>query len=82
MSLQTKLNEYKAIFEKKAPGDVLERMHRATDDLRNSGILERALKTGDKAPHFVLENAENKMVRSEDILSQRFMILTFYRGRW
>lgn len=82
MSLQTKLNEYKAIFEKKAPGEVLERMHRATDDLRNSGILERALKTGDKAPYFALENAENKMVRSEDILSQRFMILTFYRGRW
>ncbi len=82
MSLQTKLKEYKANFEKKAPGDVLKRMHRATDELRNSGILERALTTGDKAPHFALENAENKMVRSEDILSQRFMILTFYRGRW
>ena len=82
MSLQTKLNEYKANYEKRAPGDVLERMHRATDDLRNSGILDQALKKGDKAPHFALENAENKTVRSEDILSQRFMILTFYRGRW
>lgn len=82
MSLQAKLDEYKVNFKKKAAQDVLKQMQQATEDLRNSGILERGLKKGDTAPHFALENAENKIVRSEDILSQRFMILTFYRGQW
>ncbi len=82
MNLQDKLNELKANFEKQAPKEALEIMHKATTDLLNSGILERTLKNGDNAPHFELENAAGKMVRSEDILSQRLMVLTFYRGRW
>ena len=55
MALQDKLNEHKANFEKNAPPEALEVMHRATVDLRNSGILDRALKVGDKAPEFELE---------------------------
>ena len=82
MSLQTKLDEYKANFKKTAPDDVQKSMHQAAEDLRNSGILERVLKKGDHAPHFALENAEGQTVRSEDILSQRLMVLTFYRGPW
>ena len=82
MSLQAKLDEYKDNFQKTAPADILQQMHQATNDLRESGILEEVLKKGHKAPHFALENGANKIVRSEDILSQRFMVLTFYRGRW
>ena len=82
MSLQAKLDEYKANFEKTAPPDILMQMHQATDDLRNSGVLEKVLMPGAKAPHFALQNAENKQVRSEDILSRHLMVLTFYRGRW
>lgn len=82
MSLQAKLDEYKANFKKTAPTDVQKIMHQAAEELRNSGILERALKIGDQAPHFTLENAEGRMVRSEDVLSQRTMVLTFYRGCW
>ena len=82
MSLQAKLDEYKANFKKTAPGDAQKTMHQAGEELRDSGILERVLKIGDQAPHFTLENAEGRMVRSEDILSQRLMVLTFYRGRW
>jgi hypothetical protein len=37
MALQDKLNEHKANFEKNAPPEALEVMHRATVDLRNSG---------------------------------------------
>lgn len=82
MSLQAKLDDYKANFKKTAPADVQQTMHQAAEELRKSGILERVLKIGDQAPHFTLENAEGRMVRSEDILSQRTMVLTFYRGRW
>jgi hypothetical protein len=82
MALQDKLNEHKANFEKNAPPEALEVMHRATVDLRNSGILDRALKVGDKAPEFELENTSGELIRSKDILSERLMVLTFYRGKW
>ena len=82
MALQDKLNEHKANFEKNAPPEALEVMHRATADLRNSGILDRTLTVGDTAPEFELENTSGELIRSKDILSDRLMVLTFYRGKW
>ena len=82
MNLQAQLDEYKANFKKTAPTGVQKIMSQAAEELRNSAILEQVLKKGDQAPDFALENAEGQMVRSEDILSQRTMVLTFYRGRW
>jgi peroxiredoxin len=82
MNLPDKLNELKAKFEKQAPKEALETMHKATDDLRKSGILERALKVGDPMPEFELENADGNLIRSKDILAKKQMVLSFYRGRW
>jgi hypothetical protein len=81
-TLQDKLNKQKANFEKKVSTEILEVMHRATADLRNSGIVDQVLTIGDRAPEFELENAGGKRIRSKDILSDRMMVLTFYRGRW
>jgi hypothetical protein len=69
MTLQDKLNEQKANFEKNAPPEALEVMHRATSDLRNSGILDQVLTIGDTAPEFELENTSAERIRSKDILS-------------
>ena len=82
MRLQEKLKEHKIKFEKHAKPEILEVMRQAKTDVRNSGILDRALKVGDKAPEFELENTAGEMVRSTDILSERLMVLTFYRGMW
>jgi len=57
-------------------------MHKATDDLRKSGILERVLQVGDTMPEFELENAAGKLIRSKDILAHKLMVLSFYRGKW
>ena len=72
----------KAAFEKQAPKEPLEIMHEATEDLQKSGILKRVLQVGDAMPQFELENAEGKWIRSKDILSNKRMVLSFYRGRW
>ena len=82
MTLQNKLNDLRTNFEKNVPPETLEVMHRATADLRNSGILEKVLTVGDNAPEFELENTRGERIRSRDILSNRFMVLTFYRGKW
>jgi hypothetical protein len=88
MSLQEKLNAMKARFESRTPPydkvsqETIDVMHRATEDLRNSGILDGTLKVGDQAPDFTLPNPEGKNVSSEDLLARGFLVLSFYRGVW
>jgi len=82
MSLQEKLNQLKAGFEAKAPKEALEIMHRATRDLRNSGIMADALKIGDTAPEFELKNTDGKIVRLKEVLADGPLVLSFYRGKW
>jgi hypothetical protein len=82
MNLQDQLDQYRANFEKNAPPEILEVMHRATTDLRNSGILKKVLTVGDTAPEFELENTRGERIRSRDILLNHSVVLTFYRGKW
>ena len=82
MKLQDKLDDLKKDFETKAPKEILKVMHRAVDDLRNSGILDRAISVGDKAPEFTLENAMGQEVNLSQLLSKGPVVLGFYRGRW
>ena len=82
MALQEKLDTLKANFEAKAPKDALDIMHRATDELRSSGIMQQVLKIGDKAPEFELQNADENLIRSKNLLSSGPLVLSFYRGRW
>jgi peroxiredoxin len=82
MGLQEKLNQLKAGFEAKAPKEALEVMHGATWDLRDSGIMAGVVKVGDTAPDFELKNADEKIVRLQDLLSDGPLVLSFYRGKW
>lgn len=82
MSLQDKLDALRAGFEKKVPPDRLAVMHRATEDLRRSGILDRVLKAGAKAPPFALPNTRGEIISSADLLRRGPLVVTFYRGLW
>jgi peroxiredoxin len=57
-------------------------MHRATEELRASGIMERVIKVGDRLPAFALPNAYGQDVRSADLLANGPLVLTFFRGSW
>jgi AhpC/TSA family len=82
MTLQDKLNEYKAQFESSLPPEALPIMHRATEDLRHSGIIERVLKIGDRVPEFALPNAQGQIVSSAKLLEKGPLVVSFYRGVW
>ena len=82
MSLQAKLDAYKEGMVKKAPKEALEIMHRATEGLRNSTIMQGVVNVGDTAPAFELQNAVGKLIRLKDLLSEGSLILSFYRGKW
>ena len=82
MGLQEKLNAYKEGMVQKAPKEALDIMHRATEDLRNSAIMEGIVKVGDAAPEFELQDAAGKRIRLKDLLFEGPLVLSFYRGKW
>ncbi len=82
MSLQHRLDKIREGFEKKAPPQALDLMHRATEDLRHSGISDRALKEGQTAPSFRLDNSKGRPVSLGGLLGHGPLVLTFFRGHW
>ncbi|KXV54721.1 alkyl hydroperoxide reductase, partial [Gluconobacter japonicus] len=56
--------------------------HRATAELIASGAAEKALKAGDNAPPFTLNDPEGNPVSSADLLSKGPLVISFYRGVW
>jgi hypothetical protein len=86
-SLQSRLDEFKKTFESgappyNAPHEAIETMHRATAELRASGIEQKALKIGDLAPRFTLFNQDHVEVSSSDLLRQGPLVISFFRGHW
>lgn len=57
-------------------------MGRATQELRESGIMDRAIKVGDKLPPFTLKNADGEDVSPNDLLATGTLVLTVFRGYW
>lgn len=87
MSLQDRLDAFKADFQAgkppyNVPPSVIETMHRATSELIASGAAQKALKAGDKAPAFTLNDPDGKPMSSADLLRQGPLVVTFYRGVW
>ncbi len=57
-------------------------MHRATRDLKNSGIMDGVAKVGDTAPDFELTDNDDNIIRLKDILAENPVVLSFFRGQW
>lgn len=86
-SLRARLDEFKRAFESgappyNAPREAIELMHRATAELKASGIEDRALRTGDHAPEFSLFNQDHVQVSSVDLLRRGPLVVSFFRGHW
>jgi peroxiredoxin len=87
MNLQDRLDALKADFEsgkfplKPSPA-ALETMRRATAELIASGRAERALKAGDRAPEFTLNDPDGNPISSRKLLAQGPVVFSFYRGVW
>ena len=87
MSLQDKLDAFKADFKGGkapffAPPEIHPVMERATAELIASGQAERALRAGDKAPVFTLNDPNGTPVSSEELLAKGPLVISFYRGVW
>ena len=82
MSLEDKLAAMRAASAGRSPPDRQAIMHRATEDLRKSGILDRITPVGTHAPAFELTNHDGRRVSSAELLAGGPMVLSFFRGSW
>ncbi|MGF6573737.1 peroxiredoxin [Paraburkholderia sp. GAS333] len=87
MSLQDKLDAFRADFKAgkppfNAPPEIHPVMERATAELIASGQAGRAIKAGDRAPHFNLKDQNGNDVSSAALLVKGPLVVTFYRGVW
>lgn len=76
------INAYNAQKMEAVPTEILEVMAQATRDLEATGIVDRAVRTGDRIPDFQLANQRGEMRRFSDYLKEFPVVLNIYRGGW
>lgn len=82
MSLQDKLDAFKTQFKTQAPEAAFNAFAKSTQELIESGQAERAVKAGDVAPDFTLNDQDGKAVARADLLAKGPLVVSFYRGVW
>lgn len=82
----SKLNDEIAAFDAQkaeaVPGDILAILNKGTEDLKATGIDDRAVKDGAKAPSFTLNNHLGEPRSLDSLLAKGPVVLNFYRGGW
>jgi hypothetical protein len=78
--LKDKLEAIRAMA--RLPEDAQALMQRSIDDLRASGVLDRVVKVGERAPSFTLPSIEGSPVSLAELLAKSPVVLSFFRGRW
>ena len=80
--LQDQLDEITANTRTLVQPERLAISEQAVSDLFASGIEDKILPVGAKAPEFTLPDASGRMVRSTDLLALGPLVVDFFRGRW
>jgi peroxiredoxin len=80
--LQDQLDEITANTRNLVQPERLAINERAVEDLFATGIEQRILPVGAKAPEFTLHDSTRRLVRSSDLLALGPLIISFFRGRW
>lgn len=82
MSLTQELADFQNRFRANQDPGILATMQAATDDLEQSGIVDRTLKVGDPIPNFELPDVKGDRVELRSLLQNGPVVLSFYRGGW
>ena len=82
MSLADKLTATRAASATRIPPERQAIMHRATEDLRASGMLDRIVAIGSPAPSFTLDNHDGRRVDSAELRAGGPLVVSFFRGSW
>jgi hypothetical protein len=82
MNLKKEIEALRDQYNKALPDEARRVIQADNERLRNSDIVDKSLKAGDRAPRFSLPNARGGTVASADLLARGPLVLSFYRGGW
>ncbi len=82
MTLNEKLRDMKSASRGKLSSEIQQIMADALNAVEATGQQQRALKSGDRAPVFTLEDHAGKLWSSLELLQQGPLVVNFYRGSW
>jgi peroxiredoxin len=82
MPLNQQLDALTAKLRAMVPAERLAVVDHAAEGLIHSGLADRALKAGDRAPSFELPDGDGMLWRAEDLIRGGPLLIVFYRGRW
>jgi hypothetical protein len=81
-SLEEQLTRQRERSAAKRPPEVSAIVEAGLAYVRSSGVVERALHEGARAPDFTLPNVRGEEIRLGDLLGRTAVVLAFYRGSW
>ncbi len=81
-TLQEKLDDRKKAFSEKADPQKISDYEQGIKQVEESGVLERAKKTGDSAPDFTLPDSTGNNVTLSTLLEDGPVVMIWYRGEW
>ncbi len=81
MSLTETLRRLKEHSAEKKP-EFAALVDRHAQELRDSGIMERLPKVGDKAPRFIRPNPRGESIALDQLLERGPVAISVYRGKW
>jgi peroxiredoxin len=80
--VRKELEAFREKSSKTAPPERIRIYEQGIDEVRKSGVTDKALKVGDKAPDFELPGASGKKVKLSELLARGPVVVTWYRGGW
>jgi len=80
--LQDELDTLFLEFMEVSPQELIDILVDKAEKLAMAGIVERAVKVDDVAPHFTLPDAKGKQVSVSDLIMDGPLVVTFYRGEY
>jgi hypothetical protein len=82
MSLENQLTKIREASAKRIPEDKRAVLGSHTQELIDSGIMDRTIQVGDTLPPFALQNSNGAEVTSAGLLAQGMVVMTVFRGHW
>ncbi len=81
-TLSEDLDRFVKKFIDTAPANVQSDFNQGVQEVRSSGILDKAINVGDYAPDFTLANAIGEYVSLYERLENGPVVIVWYRGGW
>lgn len=74
--------ERKELIAKYVPREIQAVHERVVEELKQSGIADRALRVSSAVSEFALPDQNGKTIRSSELLQPGPLVVCFFRGRW